>query len=936
MMDANHPDPGAGWRRRAAVACACALLALAGCDMLTSPEQRVERASAHLAAGEYRSAVFELRKVLADEPGHAQARLLLAEAEYASGDVAAADADLQRALEAGADPQAAMLLKAKIQIAMGRAEVLLTQLEAGEVVLPEPQRSLYRGRALMNLRQPAQAHAAYQSALQAAPGLVEARVGVAEALAAQGDVSAALALLAEITNDDPSAALAWLSRGSLQLQLGRPVDADESLGRALEHAKGRLDETMQMQAIAGQIEARLAADDLERAAQALGELQKRAPNVPITRLYRARVDLGKGELQSAIVGLTSLTNDLPQFVPARFLLGSALLAQGSLYQAERHLAAVVQAVPDNIEARKRLAEVRLRMNRPESAVDLLGSSLEGGLADSRAIALLGAAQLGAGVDASAIPQLEQAVAREPANRMARLDLAGLYINAGEPGKAAELLRGMTASAEDARREFLLVRALADSQGQAAARAEIERMVRAFPDDPERLNLAAGFLLSFGDPAAAIALLDKALAVRPDDAATLVNVGRARLAAGELDAAEALLRRALTRQSGDADARIALAEVASRKGDSAEARRLLEEIRMDDARAVASRLLLARLYLQGKEAAKASKALADALAAAPGRADVLVAAGDLQRDFASHEQALGYYRKAADLEPRQAEHWIRMARAQGALGYQPAARESVERALALDPQHVDAVALAVMLDIAEGRRDAALARVLELRRRLPQDAAAAMLEGDTRSTLGQHALAAAAFEQSARLRPGLAATVRLAQSRQLAGRRDAVAPLQEWLRTRPDDLPARAMYAILLDQAGQAEAAIREYERVLAAGQPDAVMSNNLAVLYQKKGDARAETLAREAYRLAPTNAAIADTLGWILHSKGALEEGVRLLREAAALAPQEPEIQLHLAEALLDAGQRDEARAVLSRLLDGNAEFAGRSRARELMVRAGG
>jgi Flp pilus assembly protein TadD len=145
-----------------------------------------------------------------------------------------------------------------------------------------------------------------------------------------------------------------------------------------------------------------------------------------------------------------------------------------------------------------------------------------------------------------------------------------------------------------------------------------------------------------------------------------------------------------------------------------------------------------------------------------------------------------------------------------------------------------------------------------------------------------------------------------------------------------------MLAILQDQAGRDDQAIQEYERVLASGQPDAVMSNNLAVLYQKKGDPRAESMARQAYRLAPTNAAIADTLGWILHSKGARDEGIRLLREAAALAPQEPEIQLHLAEALLAAGHASEARTILAKLMDGSTDFVGRSRAQELLRKAGG
>ncbi|MGE3906713.1 MAG: tetratricopeptide repeat protein, partial [Reyranellaceae bacterium] len=332
---------------------------------------------------------------------------------------------------------------------------------------------------------------------------------------------------------------------------------------------------------------------------------------------------------------------------------------------------------------------------------------------------------------------------------------------------------------------------------------------------------------------------------------------------------------------------------------------------------------------------ASKALAEVLATAPNRPDLLIAAGALQQDFGHHEQALGYYRKAVELDPEQADHWLHLARAQAALNYIPAARESSDRALKLAPASVDVVALAVTLDVMDGRNEAALARVLELRRRLPRDADAALLEGDMRSTLGQYTEAARAFAESASLRRSLVAVIRQAQASQRAGMRNAGAPLRDWLRDHPDDQPARAMNAIFLEQEGRTDQAIAEYERVLAAGRPDAVMSNNLAMLYFQKGDPRAETLARQAYRLAPTNGAIADTLGWILVKKGSQDEGLRVLREAVAQAPGEPEIQLHLAEALAEAGQTAEAREIVQKLLADAKEFAGRQRAQELMRKTG-
>ena len=921
----------------------CKLLALAliatssaSCDLLTSPETRMERAAERIAAGEYRPAVFELRRVLEDDPANARARLLLAQAEFGSGEIEAAEADLDRAIEGGIPPTDAAPLKARLQLALGRFQVLLTQIDAGEIELSDPDRSLMRGRALLGLRRPDEARLQFEAVLARDQASQDARQGIAEAKAASGDLAGAIADLASITAEVPTQARAWLALGSLLMQLGRFEEAHDAFARALENARGRLEEPLELQALANQVDALVAMDRIEEAQDRLAVLENRASHAPLTRMLKARIAVARGDLASAAKGLTELVNDLPSFLPARFMLGSALLAQGNLYQAERQFAAVVEGEPTNLEARKRLAEVRLRMNRPESAIDLLGTTIGEGGGDARSIALLGAAQLGAGADPSAIPRLEQLVKDSPDNRAARLDLAGLYITAGDAARAIELLRDMPAVENDARREFLLIRALAATQGREQARAEVDRMVAASPQDPERLNLAAGFLLSFGDIAGATATLERAMSVVPGHVPTLNNLARARLASQNLDDAEALFRRALSHDAGSIDARVGMAEIAGRRGRNEEAIRWLEEIRVDDARAIASRLLLARLYLSGEETAKASKVLTEALSRAPNRADVLIAAGRLQQDFGQHEQALGYYRKAADLEPREASHWLSVAQAQMALGHAPAARESIDRALGLDRNSVDATALAVRLDLADGAREAVLARVLELRRRVPDDARAALLEGDVRSTLGQHAEAVRAFSDSLRLERSLPAVVRLAQARQLAGVGDPRGPLRDWLRDHPDDLPARAMHAIFLDQSGAAEQAIAEYERVLASGSPDAVMSNNLAVRYLEKGDPRAESLARQAYRLAPTNAAIADTLGWILVKKGSRHEGLRLLREAATQAPQEPEILLHLAEALVESEEAREAREVLGKLLEQHPAFTGRKRAEELWRATGG
>ncbi len=916
-----------GWL---AVALACAITTLAGCDLLTGPETRLQRAESHIEQGNYRHAVIEALKVLEDDDRHAQARLLLARGEIGLGDMAAAEASLARALEAGAGLGSVSPWQAQIQLAFGRNEILLTQLETGELVLAEPDRSFYQGRAFLGLGRQAEAREAFERVLAIATDRIDARVGIAESQAASGDASGALARLVEIVGQEPEAALAWHAQGSLLLQMGRNDEAEQALTKALEYSKGQLPDPLQFQALAGQVEARLALGAMDRAGESLAELRRRAPGAPLTRFLDARMAIARQDFPGAIQQLTGLVNDAPGFVVARFLLGSALLAQGSLYQAEQQLVTVVQASPDNLEARKRLAEVRLRMNRPEAALALLSPALQSDSGDHRAEALLGAAQLSAGAEPTAILKLEQSVERDPQNRVARLDLATLYIGRGDADRAITLLQAIPRAKDDVRREFLLIRAIAQGKGVDAAKAEVDKLVRENAHDVGLLNLAANYLLTIGDAGAAAHALDLALAAEPGHLPSLIALGRARTATGELDTAEAIYRRALARDDVSVDARIGLAEISGRRGKPEEAKRWLEEVRTGDARAVASRLLLARLYLSGKESAKATKVVNEALAAAPGRADVLSAAGALYQDFGQHDLALGYFRKAADIEPQQSDHWLAMARAQAALGFQPAARESVERSLRLNPTSVAAVGMAVLVDLSEGKKDAALVRAVELRRKLPNDSNAAMIVGDVHSALGQHAEAERAYAEAGQLRGSLQAIVRQIQARQRAGLRDSTGPMREWLAKYPEDIQARAMHGLFLQQAGDDSRAIAEYERVMATGRRDPVTANNLAGLYFAKRDPRAEDLARLAYGEAPTSGAIADTLGWILVHKGAHDEGIKFLREAANLAPQEPEILVNLAEGLLMAGRPTEAREVLQGILAGDRQFASRSRAEQL------
>ena len=76
------------------------------------------------------------------------------------------------------------------------------------------------------------------------------------------------------------------------------------------------------------------------------------------------------------------------------------------------------------------------------------------------------------------------------------------------------------------------------------------------------------------------------------------------------------------------------------------------------------------------------------------------------------------------------------------------------------------------------------------------------------------------------------------------------------------------------------------------------MLNNLAYAMGQAGDVDgALPLAEKALALAPDNASILDTAGWLALQQGNRERAADLLRRAAATAPDNPAIRAHLREA---------------------------------------
>ncbi len=126
-----------------------------------------------------------------------------------------------------------------------------------------------------------------------------------------------------------------------------------------------------------------------------------------------------------------------------------------------------------------------------------------------------------------------------------------------------------------------------------------------------------------------------------------------------------------------------------------------------------------------------------------------------------------------------------------------------------------------------------------------------------------------------------------------------------------------MLAELYLSAGKDAKATELYSSLVARAPDQASFHNNLAwVLARQDQLGRALNHATTAAELAPDNPGVLDTLGVVHLKRGENAAAVEHLAQAAEAAPGWPDIQANYAEALIAAGDRAKATAVLDRLAD--------------------
>jgi tetratricopeptide (TPR) repeat protein len=110
-------------------------------------------------------------------------------------------------------------------------------------------------------------------------------------------------------------------------------------------------------------------------------------------------------------------------------------------------------------------------------------------------------------------------------------------------------------------------------------------------------------------------------------------------------------------------------------------------------------------------------------------------------------------------------------------------------------------------------------------------------------------------------------------------------LFNWQRLLPNNVQLKLILADIYISEGVYKKAIPLYESLIEQYPNDHVILNNLAWSYFSLGDERALSAAEQAYASNSNDAAVSDTLGWILVKEGDPEKGLGYIKEALDLDP---------------------------------------------------
>lgn len=369
--------------------------------------------------------------------------------------------------------------------------------------------------------------------------------------------------------------------------------------------------------------------------------------------------------------------------------------------------------------------------------------------------------------------------------------------------------------------------------------------------------------------------------------------------------------------------LALAHVAARQPSQA-INNLNRALNLNPQYAKAS-LLLAELQIRGGNSADAIPTLRQLVNREPQLLQARLLLADAYRTQGSADNAVRIYEQLAKSYPKNPQIPLLL----GSTYYQQKrnadARAEFEKALKLAPDYLPALRQLVNLDLAEKRYTPVRELLQQSVAKHPDEAALRLLMGQVMIAQGDTNGAIAVLRKAIELQPdSQSGYLMLAQLyTSIHEDQKALAQLNDALAKNPKNVSAMMLMGMIYNSQKDYSNARDTYKKLLAISPDNVLALNNLACVYADHLNQldKAYPLASRARKAAPTDPAIADTLGWILFRQGQYASALNLLQDSAAKLYSVPEVQFHLGMACYMMANEADAKSAFERALHLKQDF---------------
>lgn len=901
---------------------ACLLTACGGEDSATL----VTEARTKLAAGDYKAAMIQLKNAVAKDEKNAEARFELGKLYFAQLDLASAEKEFRRAREAGFLADKVNPMIARSLLGQREFQRVLDELPAPTGGGPETATlQALRATAELGLEHREDARKTLQHAQQIAPANAEVQLALAKLALADGDSTKAMQNLDLALRIDPKHLDSLLLKGDLLRATGKSAEATAIYQEALQVDPRDTNARLALAGLA------ITENRLDDARKEVDAALKVMPNSLLARYTQALIDFREKKTERARDHLADVLKSAPEFVPALLLGGSIEYTLGNLQTAETYLNKVVKAAPGNLYALRLLAASQLRLGRPNDAANTLAPALRAANHDAGVLIVAGEVALARKDFAQASAFFEQAAQRNPDSAAIRTELGISRLAQGDNRAMADLQTASHMEGASSRADtFIILNQLEHKQFDAAL-TSIAALEKKRGANPLVWNYRGAAYLGKQDTVHARDSFEHALKLDPKFFPAAANLAQLDLKDKQPDAARQRFEGILKADPQHLNAMLALADLALRNQDEKTYISWLEKAAAAHPQALQPRVTLARYLLAEGNKNKALAVAREAVNAQPDNPAALDLLGTTQLALGDTTNALGSFRKLAERLPRQAAPLIKLATAQIVAKDLPGARSTLLDALRIQPDFLDAQLMLGGVEIQSARFDDALKLAKQVQQQKPASPAGFTLEGDTAFARKDYAAALAAFERAQKLAPSGALLIRQLQVFNITQRAEAGEKrLADWLAAHPQDASTRAALAENLLKRKQYAAAVEQYLMLDKSNPGNLLVLNNLAWALSELNDKRAMLFAEQALKLKPDNPDVLDTYGWLQVRMGNAAKGLDTLKNAQSKAPDDADIQWHLAYALNANGDKARARQELKSLLDRRVGFQGDTEARAL------